>query len=627
VDPLGIPYQLTDVDGVPCFWADAPGPCMAGLLFRVGRADEQLAGGGITHLIQHLALLELGHQRYDYNGQVDATTTSFYATGEPSDVVSFLAHVCRALREPPLDRVSAERRVLGIESERREPGLGERLLMMRFGAAGHGLPFYEELGLRRLGSEQLQDWSRSWFTRANAVLWITCPPPPELWLALPDGQRMPAPEPQAIGALELPAFAAAGSGGVASTLVVRRSPAIAVAARTVADRAHALLAVERGLADDVAAWQFPLTGDLSHRSLTLRCEDDVAPEVVEAIAGIYASVAADGPAREELALAYEDAMRAIADPEAVPGGLDYMAVNELLGAPRMWKEELAREAEAVSYAEVAAALREALTTQLVLAPAGTPGPAGALELRDFPWFSTERVQGMELRPDRTRRRRGDPAVRLVVSQDGVSHVSDDTGQASTVHFAELAAALQEPDGSLVLIARDGAIVPLDPNVFRGAGEVIGDLEQRLPPELVVPPRDALSWLGAGVEQVARRKLRRRWVVEKELRLLPDRLDHEEDVITLCEAVVGFKPGLLTLTDRRVIWLHQGPRELVVRELPYGHVTDVKLSRFPSHVVTLRSPAGETAFSEIHPKERGQEIVQETRRRVAAAQARTQQAPQ
>jgi hypothetical protein len=85
---------------------------------------------------------------------------------------------------------------------------------------------------------------------------------------------------------------------------------------------------------------------------------------------------------------------------------------------------------------------------------------------------------------------------------------------------------------------------------------------------------------------------------------------------MCEAIVGFKLGLLALTDRRVIWLHQGPRDPLVRELPYADVLEAGLGRFPSYVVTLRSPVGETAFSEIQPKERAAEVVEEIERRVA-----------
>lgn len=614
---VGIPFRLTEVDGVPCFWADAQGPCTAGLLFRVGRADELLWNSGLTHLVEHLALYELGRQRYDYNGQVDATTTSFYATGEPAEVVAFVAHVCGAVAGLPAGRLDAEKRILAIEEQRADRGVAERLLMMRFGAAGHGLPFYDQMGLRWLRADDVGGWARQWFTRGNAVLWMTHPPPAGLRVPLPDGPRMPPPEPRTTPGLELPAYAAAGTGCVASTLLARRSTAIGIATRTVADRAHTLLRMERGLSYDVAAFQFPLTGDLSHRSLAVDCMEGQGREVVEGVTAIYEALAAEGPTPEELRHACEASLRALRDPDAVPGGLDYMAVNELLGGRRLWKDDLAREAEVVTYAEVAAALREALATQIMLGPSDAPRPSE--RLRGYPAYSGDRVAGRELRTGR----RG-AAARLVVGQEGVSRV-DETGRVGTVRFADLAAALQESDGSLTLIGRDGAAVAIEPHVFRGAGEVVGDLERTLPPHLLIPPRDALSGHRGGVEQLARRKLHRRRLVESELKLLGSRLDHDEALVTLAQASMGFKPGLLALTDRRVIWLHSGDREEVQRELPYGEVLDVRSNRFPKDTVTLRSGVGETAFAHMRPKERTREVVEEIQRRVAAARAARERA--
>jgi hypothetical protein len=45
------------VGGVPVFWADAPPPYGMQLLFRAGRADETRATSGITHLLEHPAMV------------------------------------------------------------------------------------------------------------------------------------------------------------------------------------------------------------------------------------------------------------------------------------------------------------------------------------------------------------------------------------------------------------------------------------------------------------------------------------------------------------------------------------------------------------------------------------------
>src|SRR3712207_7403538 len=51
--------ELT-IDGIPVFVADGPPPLAAGLVFGVGRRDEDFVHGGITHLVEHLAMGALG---------------------------------------------------------------------------------------------------------------------------------------------------------------------------------------------------------------------------------------------------------------------------------------------------------------------------------------------------------------------------------------------------------------------------------------------------------------------------------------------------------------------------------------------------------------------------------------
>ena len=53
----------------------------AGLIFRVGRADETLARPGITHLLEHLALHRHGLADYHYNGATGRAITHFHIAG------------------------------------------------------------------------------------------------------------------------------------------------------------------------------------------------------------------------------------------------------------------------------------------------------------------------------------------------------------------------------------------------------------------------------------------------------------------------------------------------------------------------------------------------------------------
>jgi hypothetical protein len=89
---------------------------MAGLTFRVGRADETLATAGITHLLEHLTLFHHGLSDYHYNGATGSVVTHFHMQGSEEDVVTYLVGVCAALSNLPLDRLETEKGILRTEA-------------------------------------------------------------------------------------------------------------------------------------------------------------------------------------------------------------------------------------------------------------------------------------------------------------------------------------------------------------------------------------------------------------------------------------------------------------------------------------------------------------------------------
>src|SRR5687767_1314723 len=148
-----------EVAGVPLFWTgQTPAPRTAGLVFRVGFADETLPTHGITHLVEHLALFPLGRRLAEFNGVVGPHVTSFFAQGEPDELVAFLRDVSTALHALPHERVEAEKRVLLAESAGHQASFPDRMAWMRWGETGPGLADVRELGLRRLGAEDLDRW-------------------------------------------------------------------------------------------------------------------------------------------------------------------------------------------------------------------------------------------------------------------------------------------------------------------------------------------------------------------------------------------------------------------------------------------------------------------------------------
>src|SRR3712207_4919514 len=132
--------------GVPVYVVDGVGPARCALMFRVGRSDETLVTGGVTHLIEHLALFPLGDQPYQYNGFVEPHRTVFHAAGRPEECVEFLASVTSSLADLPMHRLEHEHRVLGAETEGRGGSLFDAIVTYRFGPRGLGLVGYPQFG-------------------------------------------------------------------------------------------------------------------------------------------------------------------------------------------------------------------------------------------------------------------------------------------------------------------------------------------------------------------------------------------------------------------------------------------------------------------------------------------------
>ena len=190
--PQPADLYLTEVDGIPTLFAYATGPMRAGLVFRVGVADETLARAGVTHLVEHLALYRQGLADYHFNGATKAAFTHFHVEGAEHEVVAYLQGVCASLVDLPMDRLETEKEILRTEESRRED---PQLPLWRYGAQGYGLVSYPEWGVRNLRPDDVRHWAHTHFTQGNAVLWIAGDRMPAgLSLKLPEGgPRRPMP--------------------------------------------------------------------------------------------------------------------------------------------------------------------------------------------------------------------------------------------------------------------------------------------------------------------------------------------------------------------------------------------------------------------------------------------------
>ena len=467
---------LTEVDGVPTLLAPRAGSQVAaGLVFRVGWADETLPTRGITHLVEHLALHHHGGGDLHYNGATADGFTHFHVEGSPEHVVEYLNGVCSSLVALPMHRLETEKEILRTEATGRSAGAAPELALYRYGAQGYGLSSYEELGLGRLDADQVQDWARRHFTRENAVLWITDDRVPDgLRLDLPRGWRNPPP-PVTSALPATPAWLPAPDRNLVMEAIVPRSTAARIYTQVLSKALWAELRQRSGYSYTATAQYHPRDPD--HASIVALV--DALPEKRDPAIGAFVDVLARlrfgriTPA--ELESARATVRLPLSEPDLGTRTLPALAVDLLSGRDGWSPAGLEAEIADVTVEDLQDVAAQVHASALVQVPSLGLDWAGFVTA---PQFSERAVTGATFHTT-------DPDTPyLVVAGDGVSLVQP--GGPVTVLFRHLAAALSYPDGGLRLIGTDGFLVPVEPTFHGIDARTMERLHAAIPRELVVP---------------------------------------------------------------------------------------------------------------------------------------------
>lgn len=474
---------------MPVFWSEHEGELTAGLVFRVGHADERLARRGITHLVEHLALHRAGQRPDHTNGSVDATLTTFVTAGTAEQLVEFFATVCAALRDLPVERIAAETQLLLTEADGRSRDIQAPLAIWRYGAETYGLSGYDELGLGQHTAEQVRAWAAERFTAGNAALWlIGGPPPPGLRLDLPRGQRIPPPEPS--NALRrTPAYVCAAINGVAASSVVERSSAATAYTDLLQRRLFQSLRSAEGISYSQRATYDRRDADFAEITAFADGLASVHPRLVRGFTEVIDWLAELPPKEHEVAELIEQRRAPLRDPRiqaALPIGA---AHAELFGAEPPTLDSAHAELDALTEEDIQDVGISVRDNLLLMVPDGhppgeryTPAPAS----------STGRVDGEILLPiDAARPGEQNPfgpgttgKPRLCVGPEGVSLIQGP--EFITIRFAECVAMLAWPDGARHLFGRDGLHLRLEPTLWQYGAALPELIDRGVPPEVVIP---------------------------------------------------------------------------------------------------------------------------------------------
>jgi hypothetical protein len=478
--------HYTEVDGIPTLFTYAAGPMRAGLVFRVGVADETLARTGLTHLTEHLALHRQGLADYHFNGATKAAFTHFHAEGAEHEIVAHLTGVCASLNDLPMDRLETEKEILRTEESRREPS---SLPLWRYGAQGYGLVSYPEWGVRNASDQDVRQWTQTWFTQGNAALWIAGERlPAGLSLKLPAGERRPMPA--VTSALPVtPAYFSDGTGGVLLDGVVTDTTAARLYSAVLERELARALRQEGGYSYTAAADCTPRRDGFA----VVTAFADALPAKQDAVLGGFVDVLA-GLQAGRITQADLDAVRGRADaaltaPDALVRRLPGMAEDLLVGRPPREVGELRSELWAATPAHLHEVALEAAGTALMQVP--TRHSADWAGYTAAPTASAYAVTGRRFLTGRA----GEAG--LVVGDDGVSLTERSTPgpegteeRAATVLYHSCAAMLSWPDGGRRLIGTDGLTVEVEPELYGVDARTMAAIDAAVPAAAVVqlPPR-------------------------------------------------------------------------------------------------------------------------------------------
>jgi hypothetical protein len=487
----------TEVDGVSCVWAEGKGDnVLAALLFRVGSADESMRFHGVSHLIEHLALPESPISGVDHNGTIEMLTSLCWVRARPEHAFDLIAQIASSLADPPLAQLPLERSILRAEAAQRPWSHWYNALSLRYGPVAHGLGAYEEYGVTAATDEQVAEWAVTRFTKGNAILYLTGPPPDGLVLPLPVGERIPLPPPKPIPYIDYPSVCPIEQEGcVVVSLVAEYSPATVTAIDIAVRRLRQRLRVESGTTYHVSLVTEALDRDRMHVLITADCLPTEIDRTCGLVIATFDDLASDGPTAEELAEVLTDLARFMRDPDWLSHHLHYVALDELLERPTQTFDDRIDAQERLTEDDVATALQPALASRLLMLPRYATFPAG--RFTDYPLSAPNRPVPRRVFHRRERRpwHRG-PEELFFVGDEGI--MTANRGQFRAVRYDECVAGLRWSNGARELWSADGFLVSINPENWKHGAAAIRAIDEDAPPEIwitmdsVEPSADAAT---------------------------------------------------------------------------------------------------------------------------------------
>jgi hypothetical protein len=121
-----------------------------------------------------------------------------------------------------------------------------------------------------------------------------------------------------------------------------------------------------------------------------------------------------------------------------------------------------------------------------------------------------------------------------------------------------------------------------------------------------------------IEQLAG-KLNTKFMVRRELKLLPEILHEDEEVVNLAQGRYEGNEGLIVVTDRRVLFVDQGIVRSHREDFPYEKISSVQSSKgMLAGKVTIFASGNKAVIENVLPKQQADSIADHIRASISVA---------
>lgn len=447
----------------------------AALTFGVGARHETFRTVGVTHLIEHLVMGTLPKSALDRNAEVDLNTTVFYATGPSAEVVDFVNRVCRGVSDLPAERIEREMGVLRAEEGLCEHPAVALSLLARYGYRAQGLAGTTGPGPQKLTSEHVTEHARRYFTRENAYLILTGPPPEGLDLRLPAGSAVEMPSAAHLE-LRLPGrihgdnFPLVALSGIVS--VHDNSSAASFAAAILKERVEDELRGRHGISYDIGFSGTPIRLGESMAVVWADGHDDKWQVVVDTLWTALSTLAQDGPTIAEMDHALAMSVADLQDPRSLPGWLMVQASRALIGREVQTREQQLEIDRAIDAESVRASAGQLLDTALLWVPDPSIELAGVPDITDDDLPQAEPIEGRVYRRKALAIAPRDLAVHI--SDEGVSVTA--SGHIMRVDWSDMVGVASAP-GLRGVITVEGRMLRFTAKYLRDGDALLAQIDE------------------------------------------------------------------------------------------------------------------------------------------------------